>query len=64
MSERCADQGAIGHHLGHATAEVVAMFGTIMGEPRGYDFLQTGQGARSEHFRSEWVGLELLQVGL
>jgi len=33
MSKRGTDQGAIGHHLGHATAEIVAMFGTIVSEP-------------------------------
>ena len=43
MPQWSADESAVYCHFGHPGAEVVAMFGAIMGNPRGEDFLEGSQ---------------------
>jgi hypothetical protein len=64
VAERGADEGAVDGHLGHARREVVALLAPVVGDPRGEELLQAGEGARGEHLGAQRVLLELLQVGL
>ena len=64
VAERGADEGAVQGHLGDARGEVVAVLAPVMGNPRGEELLQAGQGARGEHLGAQRVLLQLLQVGL
>lgn len=59
-----ANQSTVGSHLGHARGEVVAVLVAVLGEERGQELLDTGQGTGSQHLGAERVGLELLDVGL
>ena len=59
-----ADEGAVDGHLGHARGEVVAALAAVVGNPRGQELLQAGEGARGEDLGAQRVGLELLEVGL
>jgi hypothetical protein len=58
------DESAVGGHLGDARADIVAVLASVVGEPRGKDFLKSGEGAGGEHLGSERIGLELLEVCL
>jgi hypothetical protein len=58
------DKSAVDGHLGDARGEVVARLAPVMGNPRGKELLQAGEGTRGEHLGAQWVALQLLEVGL
>lgn len=42
----------------------MAIFILVMRDPRCEELLGTGKGPRGQHLGAQWVGLELLEVGL
>ena len=64
VAEGRADDGAVEGHLGDTRGEVVAALAPVVRNPRGKEFLQTGQRAGCEHLGAQRVALELSQVCL
>lgn len=64
MTQRSADKGSIGGHLGDARCEVVAVLVAVLGQPRGDQLLGTGKCASGKHLGAQRVVLKLLDVGL
>jgi len=64
VAQRGADEHSVEGHLGDAGAEVVTVLADIMGDPRGQDFLQTGQDTGGQHFSAQGVRLQLAKVEL
>ena len=64
MTERRADEGSVRGHLGHSSSEVVAVLVAVLCNPRGEQFLESGERSRGDHLGTEGVGLQLLEVGL
>lgn len=64
MTQRSTNQCAICCHFWHSGTEVMAVLASVMCEPGCQNFLQRGKSARGDHFRSQRIGLELLQIGL
>lgn len=64
VAQRGADEHSVEGHFGDAGAEVVTVLADIMGDPRGQDFLQTGQDTGGQHLSAQGVGLQLAEVEL
>ena len=64
MAQRGTDEHSIEGHFGNTGAEVVAMLADIMRNPRGQDFLQTGQDTGRQHLGAQGVRLQLAEVEL
>lgn len=64
MAERSADKGTVCGHLRNSGCKVVSILVSVLGNPRGEELLKCRKRSRCEHLRSQWVCLELLEVGL
>lgn len=64
VAQRCADEGTVDGHLGHATGEVVAVLAAILCDPRSEKLLRARKGSRGDHLGLQRVILELLQIPL
>ena len=57
VAKRCANDGAIQGHLGHARGEVMSALAPVVCNPRCEKLLETGQSARCKHLSPQWVAL-------
>ena len=64
MAQRRADESAVGGHLRHPRAEVVAVLALVVRDPRREHLLQRGEAAGREHLGAQRVALQLLEIGL
>lgn len=64
MAQGRANESTVNGHLGHARGEVMPILVLIVRNPRCEELLSTGKGTGGQHLGAQWVGLELLEVGL
>lgn len=57
MTHGRTDERTVQGHLGNSRSEVIAIFVSVLSDPRSQQLLQTRQCARCEHLRSKGVRL-------